>query len=245
MASAMMLAGWLLTPRFAACAACPADQPFCDTGTVLDPMTQARELIRIVSSDTGLPRYARRRAAGLQPLAATLPSLVLDCLDALRREVVPNLGLQQPGCDYARCVSIDAFWEHNLHSERRAAFVTSKDYLHWLRLQADPAASALHDISAGTIVPAAHSWMVPAANIAGLNGRSLKARLKLSANEPPYLVFVFPAAKLKAAGVRVREPRGVDAVPARHVQWLPGSVPGERIDQDVPYAALGGLQWRP
>ena len=87
--------------------------------------------------------------------------------------------------------------------------------------------------------------MVPAANIAGLNGRSLKVRLKLSSSEPPYLIFIFPVAKLQAAGVQVREPRGVDAVPARHVQWSPGGVADERIDQDIPYAALGGIQWRP
>ena len=208
-------------------------------------MTQARELIRIVSRDTRLPRYVRRSAAGLQALAAVQPPLVLDGLEALRRRVLPDLALQQPTCDYARCVSVDAFWEHNLHSERRAAFVTSKDYLHWLRLQADPATSALNDISTGNIVPAAHSWMVPAANIAGLNGRSLKVRLKLSSSEPPYLIFIFPVAKLQAAGVQVREPRGVDAVPARHVQWSPGGVADERIDQDIPYAALGGIQWRP
>ncbi len=208
-------------------------------------MTQARELIRIVSRDTRLPRYVRRSAAGLQALAAVQPPLALDGLEALRQRVIPDLALQQPTCDYARCVSVDAFWEHNLHSERRAAFVTSKDYLHWLRLQADPATSALNDISTGNIVPAAHSWMVPAANIAGLNGRSLKVRLKLSNSEPPYLIFIFPVAKLQAAGVQVREPRGVDAVPARHVQWLPGGVPDERIDQDIPFAALGGIQWRP
>ncbi len=208
-------------------------------------MTQARELIRIVSRDTRLPRYVRRSAASLQALAAVQPPLVLDGLEALRQRVIPDLALQQPTCDYARCVSVDAFWEHNLHSERRAAFVTSKDYLHWLRLQADPATSALNDISTGNIVPAAHSWMVPAANIAGLNGRSLKVRLKLSNSEPPYLIFIFPVAKLQAAGVQVREPRGVDAVPARHVQWSPGGVPDERIDQDIPYAALGGIQWRP
>ncbi|MYG94587.1 MAG: hypothetical protein F4138_06310 [Acidimicrobiia bacterium] len=178
-------------------------------------------------------------------LAAIQPSLVLDGLEALRREVVPDLALQQPACDYARCVSIDAFWEHNLHLERRAVFVTPKDYLHWLRLQADPAASALNDISVKTIVPAAHSWMVPAANIAGLNGRSLKTRLKLSASEPPFLVFIFPVAKLRAVGVAVREPRGIDTVPARQVLWSPGDVSDERIDLDIPYDALGRIEWRP
>lgn len=56
---------------------------------------------------------------------------------------------------------------------------------------------------------------------------------------------MFPLSKLIASGVRVREPRGVDAVPGRHLQWSPGVVPHERIDRNVPYAALGGIQWHP
>ncbi len=217
----------------------------CDTGGVLDEVTLARELIRIVSSDSGLPRSARSRAAGLQALATSQASLVFDDLETLRRQVISALPMQQPTCDYARCVSVEAFWLHNLRAERRAAFLTPRNYLHWLRFQGDPAAAALNDISTDDIVPAPHSWLVPAASIAGLSGRGLRARLKLSGSEPPYLVFVFPVVDLKAAGVEVREPRGLDAVPARHVQWSPGDVPDERIDQDIPYAALGGVEWRP
>ena len=50
---------------------------------------------------------------------------------------------------------------------------------------------------------------------------------------------------MKAAGVGVREPRGLDAVPGRFVRWSPGGVSGERIDKDIPLAALGDLEWRP
>ena len=212
---------------------------------MLDEVTLARELIRIVSSDTGLPRSARRRAASLQELAASRPSLVFDDLETLRQQVVPDLPLQPPACDYARCVSVEAFWMHNLRAERRAAFLTPRNYLHWLKQQVDPAAAALNDISTDDIVPAPHSWLVPAASIAGLSGPSLRARLKLDGSEPPYLVFVFPVAKLKDAEVEVREPRGLDAVPGRHVQWSPRNVPDERIDEDIPYSALGGVEWRP
>ena len=212
---------------------------------MLDPVTQARELIRIVSSDSKLPRSVRRRAGELQELAARQPPLVLDGLEELRQRVVPSLTSEQPTCDYARCVSVEAFWSHNLAQERRAVFSTSKIYLGWLERQANPEAAAFRDISPGNIVPARHSWLVPAANIAGLDGRQLRSLLKLGDSEPPYLVFVFPVVKLLAAGVRVREPRGLDTVPARHVQWSPGGVPDERIDQDIPYAALGGVQWRP
>ena len=64
-------------------------------------------------------------------------------------------------------------------------------------------------------------------------------------NEPPYLVLIFPAEKMKAAGMAVREPRGLDAVPTQLVHWVPGDVPDERIDQDIPATALGGIEWRP
>lgn len=205
----------------------------------------ARELIRIVSDDTKLPRYVRRQAGSLQLLAASQPSLAFDDLEILRQRVIPDLPMEKPTCDYARCVSVEAFWQHNLKPDRRAFFLTPKNYLLWLNFQGDPAIAAFQDISSGDIAPAPHSWLVPAARIAGLDGRALKSRLKLSGSEPPYLVFVFPLAKLKAAGVEVREPRGIDTIPARHVQWSPGDVPDERIDQDIPYTALGGIEWRP
>lgn len=57
--------------------------------------------------------------------------------------------------------------------------------------------------------------------------------------------LIFPMERMLAAGVRVREPRGVDAIPSRLTQWVPGDVPGERIDENIPVAALGDLQWRP
>ena len=108
-----------------------------------------------------------------------------------------------------------------------------------------PAAVALLDLPAsGTLVPAVHSWLVPVERITGLSGPQTKLLLSIRA-EPPYLVMVLPAAAMREARVEVREPRGVDAVPKRHDQWSPGDVPGERIDQDIPFQALGGLRWRP
>ena len=205
----------------------------------------ARELIRIVSSDAELPRHVRRRASRLQGLASSKPSLVVDELESLRQEAVPGLAMESPTCDYARCVSVESFWRHNLATERREAFVTPNDYLHWLTFQRDPGAAAMQDMTNGDVVPAPHSWLVPAARIEDLDGLALKARLKLADSEPPFLVFLFPLANLLASLVRVRKPRGLDTVPARHVQWSPGDVPDERIDLDIPYAALGGIQWRP
>jgi len=47
------------------------------------------------------------------------------------------------------------------------------------------------------------------------------------------------------SGVKVREPRGIDTVPAQLVQWQPGDVPSERINSNIPLKALEGIEWKP
>ena len=207
-------------------------------------MAQARELVRIVANDTGLPQSARRRANELVGMAGSHPELVLDKLEELRREVVHCLPLEPPTCDFARCVPIATFWRHHIRSERRALFTNPEDYRFYLESDADPAAVAWRDLDDGTLVPAENSWLVPADRISGMDGANLRSRLKLD-GAPPYIVMVLPAERMRAAGVAVREPRGVDVVPGRFSKWSPGDVPGERIDQDIPVAALEALEWRP
>lgn len=79
--------------------------------------------------------------------------------------------------------------------------------------------------------------------IEGLDGTGLKVRLRIN-HGPPYIVMLFSVENLVRSGVKIREPRGTDAVPGRLVQWWSGDVPEERIDQDIPAAALEGLEWR-
>lgn len=61
----------------------------------------------------------------------------------------------------------------------------------------------------------------------------------------PYIVMTLAVRKMQASGVEIRVPRGVDAIPSRLVRWSREGVPNERIDQDIPTAALGRLEWRP
>ena len=86
----------------------------CNTRDVFEAVSEARQLIRIVADDSGLPSYARRAAAGLEPLAASRPAVVLDRLEDLRRQVVPDLPSWPPTCDYARCVPVDTFWDYHI-----------------------------------------------------------------------------------------------------------------------------------
>ena len=207
-------------------------------------MAQARELVRIVANDAGLPRFARRRANELAGVAGSQPELVLDKLEDLRGLVVPDLPLEPPACDYARCVPVATFWRHHIRPERRLMFTSPEDYRFHLESDADPEVAAWADLEDERLVPAKNSWLVPADRLSGLDGVNLKSRLKLD-SAPPYIVMVLSAARMKAAGVEVREPRGVDVIPGRFATWSPGDVPGERIDKDIPVAALEALEWRP
>ena len=209
-----------------------------------DVATVTRDLARVVADDSGLPRFARRQAAELAGLAHSQPERVLDQLEDLRRQVVPDLPLEPAECDYARCVSVVTFWRHHLRPEVQTAFIRAEDYRRWLDAARDPAGVARAHLNEEVLVPAAHSWLIPARRIDGLSGRQMKARLKLG-DHPPYIVMVLPLERLRASGVEVREPRGVDAIPGRFRDWRAGDVPDERIDQDIPVAALGRLEWRP
>ena len=217
----------------------------CNTRDVFEAVSEARQLIRIVADDSGLPSYARRAAAGLEPLAASRPAVALYRLEELRGQVVPDLPSWPPICDYARCVPVDTFWDYHIQPSRRDMFEHGEDYRRHLEDHADPAAIARLDLHPDEVlVPASHSWLVPADRIVGISGARTKSLLKID-HEPPYLLMIFPVATMRTAGVAVREPRGVDAVPKRLTQWSAGDVPGERIDADIPLAALGSLQWQP
>lgn len=211
---------------------------------MVDTLEEAHRLIRIVADDPGLPRNVRRRAQGLGQLAASEPRLVWERLGRLGEAVIPNLSVEMPAVDYARCVSIPVFWRHHLRSARRAFFDTAEDYRRYLEASSDPAVTAMRDLIGGILVPAKNSWLIPATHIAGLDGVSIRSRLLID-DDPPYLVMILPADRMGASGVRVREPRGVDAIPGRLLRWSPGGVPDERIDQDIPADALGELEWRP
>lgn len=67
---------------------------------MVDTVAVARQLIRIVAADPGLPRYVRREAGSLESLVSAKPDLVLDNLEALRKRVIPDLALLPPTGDY-------------------------------------------------------------------------------------------------------------------------------------------------
>ncbi len=209
-----------------------------------DAAIEARELIRIVTTDAGLPVRVRRRAGTLVALAESNPDLALERLIELSDEVRPNLRDEAPVVDYARCLSIEVFWRCNLFADRKALFRSPEDYRRQVENEEDPAGRLLDDLAPGLLVPAAHSWLVPVGETRGLSGAQLRTRLRLR-QDPPYVVLVLSVERMRNGGVAVRQPRGIDAIPGRHLQWHPGDVPNERIDLDIPVSTVEGIEWRP
>lgn len=203
--------------------------------------------MQIVVNDAALPLCVRREAATLAGLAGRQPGRARERLEDLRERLLPDLASYRPECDYARCVSAETFWRHHLRPDRKAYFrVDHRACLSYLQSQPDPAAAARADLSdADILIPAEFSWLVPLDQLTGLGGGAITRQLQRRGDAQPFVVFVFPEERLLRQEVMQREPRGIDAIPAKLLQWTPGGVPGELIDGRIPLAALGDVQWRP
>lgn len=206
--------------------------------------TQALELIRIVREDSGLPKHVRRKAAKLTHLATSKPDLALERLDELHKDLAPHLPLDAPTIDYARCISIEAFWQFNLEPAIRELFTSPADYQRAIEADPNPEDRLTRELGPGMIAPATHSWLIPVQRIIDLTGSQTRALLN-SNQQPPYVVMVFSTTKMASVDLKVRKPRGIDAIPKRHTQWHPGNVPDERIDCDIPLLALERIEWKP
>lgn len=211
---------------------------------MVDAATQARELVRIVRADTGLPAAVRRHAGALASLAAANPDLAIERLEALRVATLPALAMVPPTIDYARCVSVEVFWRYNLDPLVKEMFVTPEDYRRSIESSREPALRLESDLGPHPIAPAANSWLVPTTRVAGVSAADMRIQLNFD-QPPPYVVMVFSVARMNASGVRVRVPTGIDAIPSRLIQWFRENVPDERIDRDIPRAALERIEWRP
>ena len=126
----------------------------------------------------------------------------------------------------------------------RASFRNHREYQRYLEGSLDPARVAHSHLRDSILIPAPHSWLMPANKIVDLGASQIRSLLQFD-QMPPYLVMIFPIEQMRATGVKVRAPRGVDAIHGKCTQWAPGDVPDERIDQDIPLLALERLEWRP
>jgi hypothetical protein len=211
---------------------------------MVDAATQARELVRIVRGDAGLPGAVRRQAGALASLATANPDLAIERLEALRVAALPSLPMVPPAVDYARCVAIEVFWRYNLDPRVKELFVAPEDYRRSIESSPEPEVRLESDLGPQSIAPAANSWLVPSARLDGVSAADMRIQLNFD-QPPPYVVMAFSVARMFAAGVEVRVPTGIDAIPSRLTQWFRENVPDERIDRDIPRAALERIEWRP
>lgn len=210
-----------------------------------DIATLARELSRITSKDQGLDSSVQARAAHCELLCAQNKSLIaMQRLTELYEEVAPNLQTTTPDVDYARCISLLAFWRHNLAPAIKKGFRVYEHYKRLIEDAVNPETLLTDHLGDDLIVKAENSWLIPAQEIVSMTAEQTKRRLKITA-DPPYVVMIFPKAKMQYAGLEVRQPCSIDTIPRRLTHWRQGDVPDERIDRDIPRAALGRLEWRP
>lgn len=203
----------------------------------------AQKLARNVCNDIGLPMNVRREARLLLRLVGQQPDRVIDQLNLLRVQVTPELTTELATIPYARCVSIELFYKYHLKPGIYDIFKIPSDYRDFISSINNPAAQLFGDLREGTLIPAEHSWLVPYSYIQSLTAIQIMTQLKFN-QAPPYVVMVFTVDSLLRAGIKIREPRGTDTIPSVLTEWFPNNVKGERINSDIPRAALEDIEWR-
>ena len=206
--------------------------------------TTARKLVRKVCDDSGLPATVRRKAKRLLPLAQRQPDRVIERLKAIHLDITPKLTTQLPEIPYARCVSIDVFYNYHIKSNLYSVFSNAMDYRNYIGSSSDPATQLEKDLKDGIIIPAEYSWLVPYSSIHSSTARQIEVQLNFK-QTPPYVIMVFAVDNLLGVGIRIREPRGTDTIPSELTEWYPGNVNNERINSDIPRSALSSIEWRP
>jgi hypothetical protein len=212
------------------------------------PAAEALWMIQMIERDSAVPSAARRRATDLRDLVGTDPDLAWTRLLALAVDVTPGLLRHSPVADLARCTGIEGFYERYLEPDVRAYFRTSADYLHHIERSAAPGATLSSELADATpLIPAVHSWMTTWAEIAALTGLEIRRYLDIRPL-PPIVILVMQLAELLKAGVTVREPTALDAVPKHLTEWIPGGLRSggsELIDGDMPRSVVSRMEWRP
>ncbi len=211
----------------------------------MSPAELADRLIRLVEGDKNLPDSVRREASALREIAVANPERALERLRVVALASAGELPLDDPAEDLAKCLGIENYWAFYGAAEVKA--VSPATYHLLVAASPDPGGRLMQDLKPDhVVIDSVHSWLVPLADIAKLDGHHLEEALAIR-HAPPYSVLVFPLQRLRTNDVRVREPRSVDAVPEGLWEWREGGPsPGirELIDRDVPRNALGRIEWR-
>jgi hypothetical protein len=139
--------------------------------------------------------------------------------------------------DLGRALGIDTFLRWHTRREVHDRFLGMAALYRSLVVHSP--ARVINDLpDTGIIIEAKRSWMAPLDGFRKVKVEDLAAILKTPhLVDPPAIVLCLPADRLRNAGVRVRRPCPLDAIPERHTQWEDSAVDGEVIDGDIPRSA--------
>ena len=201
-------------------------------------------LIDLIRRDKSLGSSTKRKARACSKFVASNPQEAINRLEGLYAATAPTLVRAPPDDDYARVISLYDFWRYNLSDAARTGYTHFAHYARVVQQQRNPNVLLHQHLDQRRLFPARHSWMAPKALIKGKPGTEIKELLRLT-HDPPYVVMTLSRHKMDQNDVTIRKPVSLDAIPGRLLQWDRGDVPGERVDGDIPYAALGSLAWMP
>lgn len=203
--------------------------------------------MRVVADDLGVPEEVRDRAASMAELEHTEDDAV-EALDGLYEWASP-FGLDdeyESADDLARVVNSGTFLRRLCRPEVYRTFLGSEElYREALRDEPDRATDDLVRDPEAVIFEGPYSWMVPMRSLRFEDEPDVTGALRsLQLSDPPFMILSFPAGHLASAGVRVRPPCALDAIPKRNWQWRRNDVPAEVIDRDIPKKACAGIEVR-
>ena len=199
-----------------------------------------------IAADPVLPPRLRRETT--RSLAtAEEPALLLRRLQVDAEQYLPTIARSVPTADLSKVVSVDSFIRHYAKPEYRDTFDTPESFAQYVESSTDSDSLLGEAIATPPILLKWYrSWLTPTRSLTGKGGSQLIQDLEMR-GEPPVVLLHFSRTSLIRAGVTVRVPCSLDAVPGQNYQWRPGGPASgltEYIDGDVPSDALSGIEWR-
>lgn len=201
-------------------------------------------MLQMIAGDPAVPKDIAEEATQLLDMGSQdLPATMKRRIDRWSQRIIGQILPHLPTEDYVRCISYDALFDYYILNSVQQHYRTSIEYLEaLLERSADPASIIWDDLQRPILVPARHSWLIPASDVNSNDVEAIRAQLQIQGN-PPFLVMEFSRTRMVECGLYVRQPCSIDAIRTSQLQWTPGGVPNERIDGDIPFVALGSLRW--
>lgn len=200
--------------------------------------------------DSPLPPKVRHEA---RALLARLPADFLwvgQRVDEMAETFATDTGYEDPTSDLFKFVPVATVHRFMVEAAWRAVDVRA--FVARAEDSADPAIFILGAIPARAVIfPRRNSWLVEPRDMTdfpALPSQKMRRRLEIDDSyEPPYVLFRLSMARMKAAGVQLRQPNALDAASARQPQWNPAglAVGREYLDKAVPIEAVEEVVWKP